>query len=100
MSLKVTVTIDGRAEPVEADIINPDRVRWDMTAAKHKWPSFADAPFLGTTFLAWAALRRTGQYTDTFEAFRDRDALDVVSHDPDADDEDDDAIEGVGNPTR
>lgn len=97
MALNVTVTIKG-AEPVDVAIINPDRIRWDMTRSKQKWPSFSDAPFLGTTFLAWAAMKREGLYSDTFESFRDRDALDIESWD-DADDNGAEEIEGVGNPT-
>lgn len=97
MALKVTVTLKDRTDPVEANILNPDRVRWDMTAQKHKWPSFADAPFLGMTFLAWAALRREGIYTDTFEMFRDTDALDVRGDDDEAGETDD--LSAIGNPT-
>lgn len=72
----VTVTLSGDRE-VSAEIRNPDRVRWDMTAAKHGWPSFQDSPFLGMTFLAWAALKRTGEYVGTWEQFRDDDCMDI-----------------------
>lgn len=97
MALNVTVTIKG-ADPVDVPVINPDRIRWDMTRAKQKWPSFEEAPFLGTTFLAWSAMKREGLYNDTFENFRDRDAIDIQSFDDE--DNDDDTIEGVGNPTQ
>ena len=73
----VTVTLSDDRE-VSAEIRNPDRVRWDMTAAKHNWPSFQDSPFLGMTFLAWAALKRTGDYVGTWEQFRDDDCMDIV----------------------
>lgn len=72
----VTVTLIDEAE-VSAEIRNPDRVRWDMTAAKHNWPSFQDSPFLGMTFLAWAALKRTGQYAGKWEDFKDNDCLNI-----------------------
>lgn len=98
MAINVTVTIKGKS-PADVQIINPDRIKWDMTRSKQKWPSFEDAPFLGTTFLAWAAMKREGLYTDTFENFRDRDALEVESWD-DTDDDAPDEVEGVGNPTR
>lgn len=95
MALNVTVTLKDR-DPIDVRILNPDRVRWDMTAQKHKWPAFQDAPFLGTTFLAWAAMRREGLYTGSFEDFRDRDALDVESFDDSQTNE----VDGLGNPTR
>lgn len=98
MKLSVTVTLDGVPEPITTPVLNPDRVRWDMAASKHGWPSFSDAPFLGTTFLAWAAMRRTGDYTGSFEDFRDRDALDIDS--TVEDDTADDAVGDLGSPTR
>ena len=64
-------------EMLTAAVRNPDRVRWDITASKHKWPSFSDAAFLGMTFMSWAALKRTGQYSGEFEKFRDEDCLDI-----------------------
>lgn len=97
MALKASVILKDTTEPVEVTITNPDRVRWDMTRAKHNWPTFNDAPFLGTTFLAWAALRREGIYTGTFEDFRDHDGLDVESYDDSA--TEDDAVGDLGNPT-
>ncbi len=97
MALKSSVTLDGHDAPVEVTITNPDRVRWDMTRSKHNWPTFNDAPFLGTTFLAWAALRREGIYTGTFEDFRDRDAVDVQSYEDTTDEAD--AVGDLGNPT-
>ena len=68
---------DGRTLEVQA--LNPDLLRFDRTAAKHGWPAATAAPFLWLTFLAWAALRRTGQIEDaiTWEAFADTHALQV-----------------------
>lgn len=97
MAINVTVTIKGN-DPVDVTIINPDRIKWDMTRPKQKWPSFEDAPFLGTTFLAWAAMRREGLYTNTFENFQN-DAIEVESWD-DSDNDAADEVEGVGNPTQ
>jgi hypothetical protein len=50
---------------------NADLVRFDMTRARHKWPTATDAPFLWLTFIAWAALKRTKGIPDsvTYEAF-------------------------------
>ncbi|AWY04761.1 tail assembly chaperone [Gordonia phage Emperor] len=81
--MKITVTLSN-SEPIEVETTNPDRVRWDMTAAKHNWPKFTDAPFLGLTFLAWAALRRTGGYDGTWEQFSETDCLDIEADDPEA----------------
>lgn len=76
MDLTLIVTLaDGTTHTVEA--ANPDRVRWDMTRAKHNWPATADAPFLMTTFMAWAALKRLGTYTGTWETFSETDCVDI-----------------------
>ena len=68
---------DGRTLEVQA--LNPDLLRFDRTAAKHGWPAATAAPFLWLTFLAWAALRRTGEIDEamTWEAFADTHALQV-----------------------
>lgn len=94
-NLKVTVTLIGDVEHSPVEIINPDRVRWDITSHKHKWPDFAAAPFLGTTFLAWAAMRRLQLYSGDFETFRDHECLSVDIID---DDSDDDSNDGIGTP--
>lgn len=80
------------AEPVEIQTTNADLVLWDRTRAKHKWPTFQDAPFLWLTFLSWAAARRTGQIpTDyTYEKW-EAETVDVSAL---TDDED------AGNPTQ
>lgn len=95
MAISVTVTLKDAEAPITVPILNPDRVRWDMTRQKHKWPAFDEAAFLGSTFLAWAALRREGIYGGTFEQFRDHDALEVETFDPDEDTEGD----TLGDPT-
>lgn len=33
---------------------------WDMTRAKHKWPTAQEAPLTWMGFIAWSAARRTG----------------------------------------
>src|SRR5262245_12491696 len=82
---------DGRELTVR--VLNPDYLRWDRTAAKHNWPPMAKAPFTWLTFVAWSALRRTSQIPEdvTWEAFSERDALQVRNaaeesngHDPSA----------------
>ena len=64
-SPRVQVTREG-FEPVEFQTNNADLVLWDRTRAKHKWPTFQEAPFLWLTFLSWAAARRTGAIEPTY----------------------------------
>jgi hypothetical protein len=56
----------------EVQTSNADLVRWDMTSAKHKWPTYKDAPFLWTTFLAWTAARRQKLTDLSWEEWSDR----------------------------
>lgn len=81
MDMKLTITLsDGSTHEVEVG--NPDRVRWDMTRNRQKWPTAGDAPFLMTTFMAWAAMKRLGLYEGTWEQFSE---TDCVGLDTDAD---------------
>lgn len=50
---------------------NADRVRYDLTAPRHKWPDGRTAPFLWATFCAYNASKREGRTTLTFEQFTD-----------------------------
>lgn len=86
MALILDVTLANN-ETYNAEVLNPDRVRWDMAATRNGWPTFEKAPFLGLTYLAWASLKREGKYTGTWDDFKDRDCLEVESHE-DTDDED------------
>lgn len=94
MAQYVTVTLDNGTRVTE-EIRNPDRVRWDMTAARQGWPSFSDAAFLGMTFLSFAALKRTGQYTGTWEEFRDTDCADIEMTDAEGNALDEDDLDGA-----
>ena len=42
-----------------------DHNMWDITRAKHKWPTAQDAPLTWMGFLAWSAARRTGAIEPT-----------------------------------
>ena len=70
---------------------------WDLTRAKHKWPTAQEAPLTWMGFLAWSAARRTGKIepTLTWELFLTQ-CLSVRRPDG-ADDEDD---VGPVNPTQ
>ena len=65
------ILADGTEREVQCT--NADMVRFDLTRSKQKWPAATDAPFLWLTFIAWCALRRTGQIEQTsgYEAFAD-----------------------------
>lgn len=86
MALKLNVQLDG-GESYEVAVLNPDRVRWDMAATRNGWPTFDKAPFLGMTYLAWASLKREGKYTGTWDDFKDRDCIEVESHDDELEDD-------------
>lgn len=64
-SPRVSVLRDGQ-ERTEFQTTNADLVLWDRTRAKHKWPTFQEAPFLWLTFISWAAARRTGAIEPAF----------------------------------
>ena len=70
------VELPAGAPAMRVTATNADLVAFDLTRAKHSWPSMRDAPFLWQTFVAWHALRRTGRLASdgkplTFDAFRD-----------------------------
>lgn len=81
---RVRVCLEG-GDPYEVRTTNADRVRFDLTAPKHKWPDAQTAPFLWFTFLAWSASRREGRTELRFEQFADAtlevEALDVTDDD-------------------
>jgi hypothetical protein len=64
---------DKGVPPFEVQCYTPDLVRWEETAAAHKWKANgpANAPFKWMAFLAWAAATRTGILPAglTWEAF-------------------------------
>lgn len=87
------VKLDGRDSPVTVEVVNSDRVRWDLHAARQGWPTFDKVPFLGMTFLAWAALKRTGQYVGAWDDFSARDCVDVEAEDTTDNEDNEDANE-------
>jgi hypothetical protein len=86
VGLQVRATLDTGESHI-VDIINPDRIRWDRFAMKHKMPKFSDVPFIGQTFLAWAALTRLGKVACSWDEFCDRVCVDCEGVDPDADED-------------
>jgi hypothetical protein len=77
--LAVRVTLaDGGTHDLR--VVNPDRIRYDLTRQREKWPAFREAPFIGMTFLAWAALTRTAgrAVAGTWEEFSAERCVDVT----------------------
>jgi hypothetical protein len=68
---------DGSVLTVQ--VLNPDYLNWDRTAAKHNWASMSKIPFTWLTFVTWSALRRTNQVATTWEEFSERDCIQVTN---------------------
>jgi len=68
--LVLRVSLDG-VDDYEVTTRLVDHNVWDLTRARHKWPTPADAPMTWIGFLAWTASRRTGQIDPSmpWEAF-------------------------------
>jgi hypothetical protein len=77
-----------------------DQIRWEETAAKHKWANFQDTPAKWQTFLAWRASVREGLLPPTvgsWEQFLDgHDYVQPVDVDAAADGE---AVEDGAGPS-
>ena len=58
-------------DPYEVQALNPDLLRFEDTAAKHRWAGPGQAPFRWLTFLAWSASKRTGLTALTWDEFKD-----------------------------
>lgn len=68
---------DGSVLAVQ--VLNPDYLNWDRTAAKHNWASMQKIPFTWLTFVTWSALRRTGQVESSWDQFSEVDCLQVTN---------------------
>lgn len=73
----LTVTMAG-GDRHDVRVLNPDLIRYDLVRARDKtFPSYTEAKFLALTYFAFAACKRLGLYTGTWETFRDTDCVDV-----------------------
>jgi hypothetical protein len=90
--LKIEVHLDDR-EPYVVTTTLLDHNTWDLTRARHKWPTAQDAALTWLGFLAWSASRRTGaiEPSMTWELFLTH-CLSVRQPDEDSD-------EAVADPT-
>jgi hypothetical protein len=93
-SPRFAVKLEGLDE-YEVQANGADLVRWDLTAAKHKWPEMGKAPFLWSTFVTWAASSRTGIVTDTWDQYLARvEAVEALDQSTDVDPTDPDPESG------
>lgn len=78
------VMVDGTEHRVLTTLA--DRVQWDLTSSKKKWPPVERAASMWSGFLAWSAMCRTGLYSGPFEQFYGADCagVDVVADDDQA----------------
>lgn len=79
----------GQPEPAlhTLRVLNPDRIAYEMTANKHpEWPALAGGKNFAMTFVTFAAAKRTGLTSITFEqwqkALLDYDAVGDEPSDP------------------
>lgn len=91
---RVRVILPDQDELV-LQILNPDLLRWDVTAAKHRWPGFRENPNRWLTFIGWAAAVRTGAYAGSYDQFASE-AMYVGNLKEDEDLEETGDLEGVG----
>jgi hypothetical protein len=72
LSIPLIRVVPADGEPYEVQCYNPDLLRFEETAAVHRWKGPTDAPFRWLTFLAWAASQRTGRIGPevTWESFK------------------------------
>lgn len=82
-----TVELADGTVHTDVRITNPDLLRYRETAQRHGWPSLVVKGETGTmphlnyedTFTAWAALRRLGLYSGTWETFKDTDCIGLAT---------------------
>ena len=72
---------DGTYLEAKVQTDNRDAIRWDLTRGKRGWPDIQAAPFLWGTFMAWSALGRAGDITETFDDFQERCLQASAKHD-------------------
>lgn len=67
--------VDGRELTCQSAL--RDYVRYEETAKRQKppWGGISDNPSRWEGFIAWSALKRTGQYDGTWESFLDDAAI-------------------------
>jgi hypothetical protein len=64
--LRIEVTLVDR-DPYIVTTTLLDHNTWDLTRARHKWPTAQEAALTWMGFLAWSASRRTGEIEPTMQ---------------------------------
>lgn len=97
---KLIVHVEMRNGVVHEDvrITGADRIAYEREARKHKdWPGMVDGQSESAIhWAAWHALKRTGRYGGTWEAFEQGDYIDVIA---DPGDDEDEGEGGAVDPT-
>lgn len=67
----------------DAQTLNPDLLKFERTAVRHKWPKPGESPVMWLTFIAWAAGVREGHIpsTLTWEQFSQEECAEVTNPD-------------------
>lgn len=67
----------------DAQTLNPDLLRFERTAARHKWTAPGVSPVTWLTFLAWSAGLREGHIPSsmTWESFSQSECAEVTNPD-------------------
>lgn len=69
--IRVVLDTGGQLTEYEVQTDNRDAVRWDMTRGREQWPAMTDAPMLWSTFMAWSAMNRAGDFAGKFAEFNE-----------------------------
>jgi hypothetical protein len=82
----VELFVEGEA-PYIVRVTNRERIGYEKAAARHReWPAMEQGQHFAMTFVCWAAAKRAGHTSLTFEAFadvlEDYDVLDSEPADP------------------
>lgn len=72
------VLLDGRDEPITVYVDQRDFAAWEVRPEAENDRAWV---FTRSRFVTWHAAKRAGQYTGTWEAFNEKDALRVGDHD-------------------
>jgi hypothetical protein len=67
----VTLFVEGQ-EPFEVRITNRERIAYEKVSARHpEWPPTETGQHFAMTFVCWAAAKRAGLTSTTFEQWQD-----------------------------
>lgn len=74
------------AESFDVLVTNRERIHFEKTQVRRKWPTAAEAQNLAMTFVCWSAAQRAGQYPGNYEQWEtellDYDVIEDEPSDP------------------